>query len=303
MNRRAAGGSLPLWAPPLLLLSLLAHRAAAQSQAWIYATDQDEMVRMCEGFKTELWMAHSALPHSPSNTHDRRQKILQYNPWTQAPREVVYMLPREWLGGMINAAAFDTVHNTLIFCHDPPGGPNATNPAYPGGLYALQMQGLELSYVSDYALAGFDPSFGCDYSATFSPGPGEDFGSYFFPWSSTRFQQTLLQYQNPPPPGKGIYQVVSTHRYRLNGGGNKNSGGDIAIDPIRKKIYNTPQSGSFFIIDVAPVIYNPGAVTSINQTTVQLDQNPRLQNSFDCEFETLYGISGSNKWYVRMPTD
>ena len=31
---------------------------------------------------------------------------------------------------------------------------------------------------------------------------------------------------------------------------------------------------------------------------LQLDQNPRLQCSFDCEFETLYGISGSNYWYT-----
>lgn len=206
------------------------------------------------------------------------------------------MLPREWLNGTINAAAFDTEHNTLIFCHDPPGGATATNPAYPGGLYALQMQGLELSYISDYESAGFDPTYGCDLSATYSPGPGADFGSYFFPWSSTRFQQTILKYRNPPPPGQGIYEVVSTFRYRLNGGGDKNSGGDIAVDPIRQVIYSTPASGSFFRIDVSPVIYNPGSVTSIDQTVIQLDQNPRLQCSFDCEFEILYGISGSNRW-------
>lgn len=46
------------------------------------------------------------------------------------------------------------------------------------------------------------------------------------------------------------------------------------------------------------MIYTPGAVTSLDQTVLQLDQNSRLQCSFDCEFETLYGISGSNRWYT-----
>lgn len=43
-SRRAAARSLRPWALLLLLLPLLERRAAAQSQAWIYATDQTEMV-------------------------------------------------------------------------------------------------------------------------------------------------------------------------------------------------------------------------------------------------------------------
>ena len=94
-------------------------------------------------------------------------------------------------------------------------------------------QGLELSYVSDYESAGFDPDYGCDFSATLSP-LGPELVSYWFPWSSTRFVQTVLRYRNPPEPGKGIYEVVKSYRYILNGGGDKNSGGDVAIDPFNK---------------------------------------------------------------------